>query len=66
MGAEIIKVNSNNVAKAIIEQAIEREITTVCIGRPRINVFKLILATNIFSDLLKKLSSSKIDIAILS
>ncbi len=66
MGAEIIKVNSNNVAKAIIEQAVEREVTTVCIGRPHINLLKLILATNIFNDLLKKLSSNKIDIAILS
>jgi two-component system sensor histidine kinase KdpD len=66
MGAEIIKVNSNNVAKAIIEQAVEREVTTVCIGRPHISLLKLILATNIFNDLLKKLSSNKIDIAILS
>ncbi len=66
MGAEIIKVNSNSVAKTIIEQAVEREVTTVCIGRPRINLLKLILATNIFNDLMNKLTSNKIDIAILS
>ncbi|MEL7586326.1 MAG: hypothetical protein AAGU19_06390 [Prolixibacteraceae bacterium] len=66
MGAEIIKVKSDRVAKAIIEQAVERGISTVCIGRPRFNLLKLILATNIFNDLLKKLSSNKIDIVILS
>lgn len=66
MGAEIIKVKSDRIAKAIIEQAIEREITTVCIGRPHFNLLKLILATNTFNELLKRLSSNKIDLVILS
>ncbi len=66
MGAEIIKVKGNRIAKAIIEQAVEREISTVCIGRPHFNLLKLILASNTFHELLKRLSSNKIDIVILS
>lgn len=66
MGAEIIKVNGNNIAKAIIEQAVEREASTICIGRPHTSLLQIIMATNIFNDLLKKLSSNKIDIVILS
>lgn len=66
LGAEIIKVESSRVAKAIIEQAEERSITTICIGKPHLNLFKVILATNVFNELLKKLSANNIDLVILS
>jgi two-component system, OmpR family, sensor histidine kinase KdpD len=66
LGAEIIKVESDNIAKAIIAQCDERKITTVCIGKPHFNLFRLILATNVFNELLKKLSASNIDLVILS
>ncbi len=66
MGAEIIKKESNNVAKTIAEVAEEREITTICIGKPHFNLFAFILATNTFNELLKKLKSLDIDIVILS
>jgi two-component system sensor histidine kinase KdpD len=66
LGAEIIKVESPNIAKAIMEQCDERQITTICIGKPHLNLFRLILATNVFNELLKKLSSSDIDLVILS
>lgn len=66
LGAEIIKVENNNIAKAIIEQCEERKITTICIGKPHFSMIKIILATNVFNELLKKLSSSEIDIVILS
>jgi two-component system, OmpR family, sensor histidine kinase KdpD len=66
MGAEIIKINSDKVANTIIEQAVERKISTVCIGRPRFNLLKLIGAANIFNYLLKNLELNKIDIVILS
>jgi two-component system sensor histidine kinase KdpD len=66
LGAEIIKVESTSVAKAIIEQASERKITTICVGKPHLNLLKIILATNVFNDLLKKLSSNDIDLIILS
>jgi two-component system sensor histidine kinase KdpD len=66
LGAEIIKVQSSSIANAIIEQAEERKITTICIGKPHLTLFKVILSTNIFKGLLNKLSSSDIDLIILS
>ncbi|MGZ5191902.1 MAG: sensor protein KdpD, partial [Flavisolibacter sp.] len=66
LGAEIIKVEGNNIAKAISEVAEEREITTICIGKPHFNLLTFILATNTFNELLKKLKSLDIDIIILS
>jgi two-component system, OmpR family, sensor histidine kinase KdpD len=66
LGAEIIKVENKKVAKAIIEQCEERNITTICIGKPHLSLIKVILATNVFNDLLKKLSVNNIDLVILS
>lgn len=66
LGAEIIKVENANIAKAIIEQAEQRQITTICIGKPHLSLFRVIAATNIFNELLKKLSSNDIDLVILS
>jgi two-component system sensor histidine kinase KdpD len=65
-GAELIKVKSASVAKTIMEQAEERNITTICIGKPHLNLLKVILATNIFNELLKKLTANNIDLVILS
>ncbi|MBL0104179.1 MAG: sensor protein KdpD [Bacteroidetes bacterium] len=66
MGAELIRVQNSNIAKAIIETAEQKGITTICIGKPHFSLVKIILATNIFNQLLTKLSSSDIDIVILS
>ena len=66
LGAEIIKVESNSISKAIIEQAEHRKITTICIGKPHLNLLKIILSTNVFNELLKKLSLSNIDLIIIS
>jgi len=66
LGAEIIKVETKTISKAIIEQAEERKITTICVGKPHLNLLNIILATNVFNELLKKLKSSKIDLVILS
>ena len=66
LGAEIIKVKSRNVAKTISDQAEERSITTICIGKPHLSLIKVILASNVFNELLKKLSTNNIDLVILS
>jgi two-component system sensor histidine kinase KdpD len=66
LGAEIIKVESGSIAKAIMEQAGERNITTICVGKPHLNLFKVIVATNVFNELLKKLTTNNIDLVILS
>lgn len=66
MGAEIIKVQNNNIAPAIFEIAIQKEITTICIGKPHFSLLKTILSGNLFTQLLKKMSASDTDIVILS
>lgn len=66
LGAEVLRVQDANIAHAIIQTAVEKDITTVCIGKPHISLFGIILRTNIFSQLLKTLSSNEIDLVILS
>ena len=66
LGAEIIKVKSNNISQAIIKQCDERKITTVCIGKPHISFIKILLASDMFSKLINKLSVRNTDLIILS
>ncbi|TDE17075.1 sensor protein KdpD [Dyadobacter psychrotolerans] len=66
LGGEIIRVESPFVSRTIMEVAEQRQVTTICIGKPHMNLFRVILATNIFNQLLKKLSVSEIDLVILS
>jgi two-component system sensor histidine kinase KdpD len=66
LGGEIIRIESPHVSKVIMEVAEQRQITTICIGKPHLNLFRVILATNVFNQLLKKLSVSEIDLVILS
>jgi len=66
LGAEIIKIESPTIAKAIIEQAKQRKITTICLGMPHFNLVKAILLPNVLNELVKKLSSTNIDLVILS
>ena len=65
-GAEVIRVSNNNIARGIIETAEQRKITTICIGKPHLNLIKVILNTTVFNQMLNKLSEANIDIVILS
>ena len=66
LGAEVLQVKNDNIAKAIIETVTEKKITTVCIGKPHLKLFQIILRTNIFNQLLKTLSNNDVDLIILS
>ena len=66
LGGELIRVKQDNIAQAIIETVTKHNITTVCIGKPHLNLFQVIIKTNIFSRLLKTLSQKEVDIIILS
>ena len=66
LGAEVLQVKDNHVAKVIMEIVEEKQITTVCIGKPHLNLFQVILRTNIFNQLLKTLSKNDVDLIILS
>ncbi|MDI1255631.1 MAG: sensor protein KdpD [Flavobacterium sp.] len=66
LGAEVIKIERNHITEGILEMTHEKQITTVCIGKPHLSLFKVILSTNVFNKLLSNLSSSNIDLVILS
>lgn len=66
MGAEIIRVQNRNVSEAIIQVAETKGITTICIGKPHITLLRVILMTNLFNNLLRKLTTSDTDLVILS
>lgn len=66
LGAEIVKIENNNVSRTIIEQCEQRKITTICIGKPHFSLIRIMLATNIFNNLLTKLSANDIDLVIVS
>jgi len=66
LGAEVIRVRQSNIAKGIMEVAEQHSITTICIGKPHLSLFNVILSTALFNQLLTKLAASDIDVVILS
>jgi two-component system sensor histidine kinase KdpD len=66
LGAEVIKIESSNITDAMLKIVDQKSITTVCIGKPHFNLFKVILSTTIFRRLLNSLSQSNVDLVILS
>ena len=66
LGAEVIKVKQSNIAKGIMEIAEQHGITTICIGKPHLSLYNVILSTAVFNQLLNKLAASDIDVVILS
>ncbi|UAY52328.1 sensor protein KdpD [Ferruginibacter albus] len=66
LGAEVIKIKNKNIAKAIFEATAQKQISTICIGKPHLNLMNIILKTAVFNQLLNKLAASDIDIVILS
>ena len=66
LGAEVIKIENSNITDAMLKIVAEKNITTVCIGKPHFNLFKIIMATTIFRRLLNNLSESNVDLVILS
>jgi len=66
LGAEVLQAKKNNVPSAIVETVTEKNITTVCIGKPHLNLLQVILKTSLFNHLLKTLSANDVDLIILS
>lgn len=66
LGAEIIRIEGTSVAKSILEQAVIHQVTTICIGKPHLNVYRLLLASSSFPELVKISASSKFDLIILT
>jgi two-component system sensor histidine kinase KdpD len=66
LGAEVIKVKSDNISKTIWETAEKYNVTTICIGKPHLKFYQLVMRTAVFTQLLNKLSKTSIDLVILS
>lgn len=66
LGGEVIKLKNDHITQTILQIADEREVTTICIGKPHINLFQVILKTTVFNQLLKHIAVKEIDLVILS
>jgi len=66
LGAEVLKIKSNNVAKTIWETAEKYDVTTICLGKPHFKFYQLVMKTAVFTQLLNKMSKTDIDLVILS
>lgn len=66
LGAEIIQYKQEDISAAILQTIEERQITTVCIGKPHLKLWQIILKTGVFNQLLKTLTKNDVDLVILS
>ena len=66
LGAEVLRLKQSNIAKGIMEIAESHSITTICIGKPHLSLYNVIMSTAVFNQLLTKLAASDIDVVILS
>jgi two-component system sensor histidine kinase KdpD len=66
LGAEVIKIKQSNIARGIMEVAEKHAITTICIGKPHLTLYNVIVSTAVFNQLLTRLAASDIDVVILS
>lgn len=64
LGAEVLKIKSDDITGVITQVVAEKEITTICIGKPHPSLFQVIRGTAIFGRLLKRLGDT--DLIILS
>ena len=64
LGAEVLKIKSDDITGVITQVVAEKEITTICIGKPHPSLFQVIRRTAIFGRLLKSLGDT--DLIILS
>lgn len=66
LGGEVLKIRSDEITETIVKMAAEKEITTICIGKPHLSLFQVIMRTAIFNQLLKHISETETDLVILS
>ncbi|MDX1942278.1 MAG: sensor protein KdpD [Saprospiraceae bacterium] len=71
LGAEVIQIQANtahtaSIVKVIADTVQEKNITTICIGKPHFNLWERLFGTSLFNQLLKAFSDKDIDIIILS
>ncbi|MBS1943423.1 MAG: sensor protein KdpD [Bacteroidetes bacterium] len=62
----ILTLERADIANAILQVVRDKQVTTLCIGKPRIRFWQLILRTNTFNRLLSAMGGNNIDLVILS
>ncbi len=67
LGAEIIKIESDNIINVVLEQANERKVTFLCVGFPRLSFISLFFVFRaLLNGFWKKFFSQDFDVLILS
>ncbi len=66
LGGEVIQIKAGEVVEAILEAVHARNITTLCLGKPRLRWVDLLLQRNLLAQLLPALSKNDTDLIILS
>ena len=66
MGAEVVRVKSNIVAKGMIKAVEDKKITTLCMGKPHLSLLSIIMKMATFNKLLIALKKLEVDLVILS
>jgi two-component system sensor histidine kinase KdpD len=66
LGAEVINIKDHKVANCIVEQALLRQVTTICMGKPRLGWFSLLFSRGVLRQLLRNLQEHQFDVVILT
>lgn len=66
LGGQVIQLKHRNIPMAILEQAIKKNISTVCIGIPYISRWRMIIYVGLYKKILEELKKQSIDLIILS
>jgi len=64
--AKVLNLDKANIADAIMQVVQDKHITTVCIGKPHLSIWQVILRTSVFNRLLTALAENDVDLVILS
>lgn len=64
--ARILDLDRADITEAILRVVKEKHVTTMCIGKPHIGIWQVILRTNTFNRLLTALAENNVDLVILS
>ncbi|MEA5046631.1 MAG: sensor protein KdpD, partial [Petrimonas sp.] len=66
LGGQVIQLKHKNIPEAILEQAVKKNVSTVCIGMPYISRWRMLLYLGTYKKMLRELKKEGIDLIILS
>lgn len=66
LGGQVIQLKHKNIPMAILEQAIKKNVSTVCMGMPYINKWRMLKYVGQYKQILEEFKKEGIDLIILS